>query len=26
LAWYYPEIDVPKIINIFEIEKYIKLW
>jgi FMN phosphatase YigB (HAD superfamily) len=25
LAWYYPEIDVPKIINIFEIEKYIKL-
>jgi len=23
LAWYYPEIDVPKIINIFEIEKYI---
>jgi len=26
LAWYYPEIDVPKIINIFEIEKYIILW
>ncbi|MFP3284046.1 MAG: HAD hydrolase-like protein [Candidatus Nanopusillus acidilobi] len=25
LAWYYPKIDVPKIINIFEIEKYIKL-
>jgi len=25
LAWYYPEIDVPKIINIFEIEKYIRL-
>jgi len=25
LAWYYPEIDVPKIINIFEIENYIKL-
>ncbi|MCG2883184.1 MAG: HAD hydrolase-like protein [Candidatus Nanopusillus sp.] len=25
LAWYYPEIDVPKIINIFEIEKYIEL-
>ena len=25
LAWYYPEIDVPKIINIFEIEKYTKL-
>jgi len=25
LAWYYPEVDVPKIINIFEIEKYIKL-
>ena len=25
LAWYYPEIDVPKIINIFEIEKYIIL-
>jgi FMN phosphatase YigB (HAD superfamily) len=25
LAWYYPEIDVPKIINIFEIKKYIKL-
>jgi FMN phosphatase YigB (HAD superfamily) len=25
LAWYYPEIDIPKIINIFEIEKYIKL-
>jgi FMN phosphatase YigB (HAD superfamily) len=25
LAWYYPEIDLPKIINIFEIEKYIRL-
>jgi FMN phosphatase YigB (HAD superfamily) len=25
LAWYYPKIDVPKIINIFEIEKYIEL-
>jgi len=25
LAWYYPEIDIPKIINIFEIEKYIIL-
>ena len=25
LAWYYPEIDIPKIINIFEIEKYIRL-
>jgi FMN phosphatase YigB (HAD superfamily) len=25
LAWYYPKIDVPKIINIFEIEKYTKL-
>lgn len=25
LAWYYPKIDVQKIINIFEIEKYIKL-
>ncbi len=25
LAWYYPEIDVPKIINIFEIEKYTRL-
>ena len=25
LAWYYPETNVPKIINIFEIEKYIKL-
>ena len=25
LAWYYPEVDAPKIINIFEIEKYIKL-
>ncbi|MFP3256626.1 MAG: HAD hydrolase-like protein [Candidatus Nanopusillus acidilobi] len=25
LAWYYPKIDIPKIINIFEIEKYIEL-
>jgi len=25
LAWYYPKIDAPKIINIFEIEKYIEL-
>jgi len=25
LAWYYPKIDVPKIINIFEIKKYIEL-
>ncbi|WP_231434178.1 hypothetical protein [Candidatus Nanopusillus massiliensis] len=25
LAWYYPKIDVAKIINIFEIEKYIEL-